>query len=160
MIRAQIHQICDRCSKAFSLVQFDIADGLPEIPKREPIEVRRGDEVIARFEDLCEDCDRVAEKLVARLTLEKSARERGKVGPEGGEASQEADNEGPTDSSDAAIGGGVEEPDPKGSGGVEEPPLTSSDEKTEDAVPADQNAPNANDESLAKSSEQVDGHEF
>ena len=109
MIRAQIHRICDRCNKAYSLLQFDVSDGLPAVERRPPVEIRQGEEVLARFEDLCEDCDRVVDKLLSRIVLEKETKKK-----PGGDNTQGPDTT--TDQSQRTLSddSGAEDPESEG----------------------------------------------
>jgi hypothetical protein len=165
MIRGQIHEICDRCAKAYGLKQFDVSDGLPDVEKRSPIEVRVGDEVVARFEDLCEDCDRVVDKLLSKLVLESSKKKK-----QGGETTQndqstssETIRNCSTETGDSAPG---QNECTSGEGGPESNGSDHTKEggAAEDAAPADTGTTPAGGDTAArtetKTSEQHDGHDF
>jgi hypothetical protein len=66
-----VNQVCDRCLKPFVEKVLKQGEALPSLHRQtEPLSILRGDKVLARFDDLCPECEGALTNLVGRLRLD------------------------------------------------------------------------------------------
>jgi hypothetical protein len=81
-VRITLNRICDRCFRPFDGLQLEQGDKLPEFDRThyvlssEHVDGKTGEvtsKTLIDYNDLCESCDGVIEKAVAKLRMDKPA---------------------------------------------------------------------------------------
>lgn len=66
-----VNQVCDRCQKPFVEKVLKQGESMPTLHRQdEPLIISRGAKVLARFDDLCPECEGALTNLVGRLRLD------------------------------------------------------------------------------------------
>jgi hypothetical protein len=77
-----VNQTCDRCQKPFVEKVLKQGESMPALHRQaEPLIIMRGEKVIARFDDLCPDCEHALVSIVGRVRLDPAAQPKKKKAP-------------------------------------------------------------------------------
>lgn len=74
-----VNQTCDRCQKPFVEKVLKQGEQMPALHRQaEPLIIMRGEKVIARFDDLCPDCEHALVSIVGRVRLDPATQPKKK----------------------------------------------------------------------------------
>lgn len=77
-----VNQVCDRCQKPFVEKVLKQGEQMPELHRqKEPLIIMRGEKVVARFDDLCPECEHALVAIVGRVRLDPAVTPKKKKAP-------------------------------------------------------------------------------